>query len=177
MITSIRGEETWLSIPPDGEPGGSFIYEIHAETEKVFASTLHMIPGMDILFSKPVIWATVSHAFDASQCNQQEYESWVAKGTGSLLEAAQEALSEKAIDAGCNAVLGMTINIATTNGAQAENGILVATVCGTPCSLVSNDPAPANVLPLPLAKEARRSTRLFRRRSKVSEEVKQPSSS
>lgn len=67
----------------------------------------------------------------------------MAKSIAELMQEAQEGLLSKAIDLGCNAVLGMTINITVdSSGPDGNSKIVLVTLCGTPCSV-----APSKDLP------------------------------
>lgn len=164
MVVSVRGESVAIQIPTihndTGQPykPGEKFYYTYSETRKVFASTLPTIPGMEIVQSKPIIWATASHAFFCAQFNDQKEQTKMAKGIADLLRRAQEQLLEKTIEVGCNAVLGMNINV--TNDSSGERGnakFVVVTVCGTPCSVLPLRELPAvnaDAVVVPLFAEA-----------------------
>lgn len=60
----------------------------------------------------------------------------MAKSIADLMQEAQEGLLTKTIELGCNAMLGMTINITTDSGGSEGNSkIVIVTLCGTPCSV------------------------------------------
>ena len=61
-----------------------------------------------------------------------------------LLQEAQESLLSQAIDLGCNAVLGISINItADSSGSDGNAKLVIVTVCGTPCSIIPAGDTPA----------------------------------
>lgn len=143
MVVNVHGESRTIQIPREHNdtgkpysPGEKFYYTAK-DTHKVYASTLPMIPGMEIIQSKPVIWATASLAFLRVRFNDQNEQTQMVKAISDLLERAQNQLLEKAIELECNAVLGMTINIANDSSGDLGNSkLVVVTVCGTPCSVL-----------------------------------------
>lgn len=145
MTVSVRGKHTQITIPqknPDTglryKPGEKFSYTAPSEMEKVISSTLHSIPGMETVQCKPVIWATASIAyFRGNFLNDQSEQTSMAYAVGGLLKTAQEELQDKTIDVGCNAVLGMTVNITSdSSGERGNSKIVIVTICGTPCSIM-----------------------------------------
>lgn len=115
-----------------------------------------MVPGMKIVQSKPVVWATASHAFlNYKKIDHQRGPNSVAKTIKDLLHRAQENVLQETIAVGCNAVLGMSINV-TTDSSSGEHGnskIVIVTISGTPCSVMPMAKVPAvdvnnTVLPL-----------------------------
>ena len=101
------------------------------EIEKVIASTLPYVPGMEIVEAKPIIYGSVSHIF-AAWGNKES-----AKKVGVLMKEAQEEILKVAIRVGCNSVLGMTFNV--TNDSSGHNGrqkLVIVNDYGTPCNIV-----------------------------------------
>jgi uncharacterized protein YbjQ (UPF0145 family) len=152
IVVNVDGKTVRVFVPSgtnpvtgrNYKPGDYITWSRPGETEKVIASTLPTVPGMEIVQAKPIIWATASHAYFRSNWNDQSEQTSMAKGVGDLLQRAQEALLKKCIDVGCNAVLGMTITV--TNDSSGERGnskIVIVTVCGTPCSLLPMQTLPA----------------------------------
>lgn len=99
---AVQGERVTVRIPRNCNAGDKFTY-IHSQKRKVYSSTLPTIPGMEIVQSKPVIWATASHAFCSAIFNDTKEQNKMAKGIGSLLMNAQNQLLEKTIEVDCNA--------------------------------------------------------------------------
>jgi uncharacterized protein YbjQ (UPF0145 family) len=68
----------------------------------------------------------------------------MAKRMGGLLTDAQnKLLKKKAIEVGCNAVLGMTVNVTTdSSGSRGNSKIVIVTVCGTPSSVMPMQEVP-----------------------------------
>lgn len=135
MVVSIGdGASKRIKMPKGLKKGDKFTFSIvEAETDKVFASTLPTIPGMEVVQSKPIIWGSVSHSFLAGQHNQQV----MGQQVGQLMQDAQAKILEQVLEHGCNAVLGMTFNV--TNDSSGEYGnkkIVIVTACGTPCIVV-----------------------------------------
>jgi uncharacterized protein YbjQ (UPF0145 family) len=151
MVVALRGENVTVTIPRQNpatgtpiKPGDAFRYATPSERDKVIASTLPTIPGMEIVQSKPVIWAIVSEAFFRfHMTNDQKEQTHMAKRMGGLLTDAQNKLLKKAIEVGCNAVLGMTVNVTTdSSGSRGNSKIVIVTVCGTPCSVMPMQEVP-----------------------------------
>jgi uncharacterized protein YbjQ (UPF0145 family) len=100
---------------------------------------------MEIVQSKLVIWAIVSEAsFRFHMMNDQKEQTHMAKRMGGLLTDAQnKVLKKKAIEVGCNAVLGMTVNVTTdSSGSRGNSKIVIVTVCGTPSSVMPMQEVP-----------------------------------
>ena len=68
----------------------------------------------------------------------------MAKSIADLMQEAQEWLLSKAIDMGCNSVLGMTVNITTDSGGDdGSSKLVIVTVCGTPCIIAPSSDVPS----------------------------------
>lgn len=134
MSVSIGGANKRIKIPKGLKKGDKFTFSIvESEIEKVFASTLPTIPGMEVVQSKPIIWGSVAHSFQAGQHNQQV----MGQRVGQLMQEAQSKILEQVLEHRCNAVLGMTFNV--TNDSSGEYGrqkLVIVTACGTPCIVV-----------------------------------------
>jgi uncharacterized protein YbjQ (UPF0145 family) len=144
MVVAVHGKHMSIKIPTMNvitadryQAGEKFYYTQAAEVEKVIASTLPTVPGMEIVESKPIIWGTVSYSFFASNYNDQKEQTRMAKETGEVLKKAQEELLEQTVEVGCNAVLGMTFNITIdSSGEHGNSKIIIATAYGTPCVIM-----------------------------------------
>ncbi|CAB9518318.1 expressed unknown protein [Seminavis robusta] len=139
-----KGRMETLTVPKGKKPGDTIMHRTMGEIEKVIASTLHAIPGFIVIQSKPVIWSTASKAFFKASWNDQKENLSMAKAIGKLMQEAQESMLSKAIDLGCNAVLGMTVNITTdSSGSEGNSKLVIVTVCGTPCAVCPAGDIPA----------------------------------
>jgi hypothetical protein len=138
MVVAIDDYPVTIRIPKEKTPGhlyrtgDNFNYKRPAETNKVIASTLQTIPGMEVVQAKPIIWSTASHAFFKLRLNDQENQIHMTKKAGPLLAEAQEALLESTIAMGCNACLGITSNVAIdSSGDRGKSKIVMVTLMGT----------------------------------------------
>eukprot|EP00567_Pseudictyota_dubia_P009948 CAMPEP_0197462138 /NCGR_PEP_ID=MMETSP1175-20131217/58313_1 /TAXON_ID=1003142 /ORGANISM="Triceratium dubium, Strain CCMP147" /LENGTH=153 /DNA_ID=CAMNT_0042997571 /DNA_START=315 /DNA_END=776 /DNA_ORIENTATION=+ len=151
MGVTIQGVRKTIKIPKGLRSGDTFQFtDTASEIEKVFASTLPMVPGMEIVQAKPIIWGSVSYSFRADPRDQQAMGSKV----GQLMQEAQAKILEQVLRQKCNACLGMTFNV--TNDSSGERGhakMVIVTACGTPCVVVPTASAhaiEANVVVEPL---------------------------
>jgi hypothetical protein len=164
MVVAIDDYPVTIRIPKEKTPGhlyrpaDNFNYKRPAETNKVIASTLQTIPGMEVVQAKPIIWSTASHAFFKLRLNDQETQIHMTKKAGPLLAEAQEALLESTIAMGCNACLGITSNVAIdSSGDRGKSKIVMVTLMGTPCVILPTSNLPvidAAVTLVPLFAEA-----------------------
>lgn len=151
MVVAVHGKHMSIKIPTLNvrtgdryQPGEKFHYTQEAEIEKVIASTLPTVPGMEIVVSKPIIWGTVSYSFFAANYNDQKEQTRMAQETGGVLKKAQEELLEQTIKVGCNSVLGMTFNVSVdSSGENGNTKIIIATAYGTPCVVMPMSTLPA----------------------------------
>jgi hypothetical protein len=129
---AIEAQQLCIDVPPGVKPGDTFCYEHQVPAiDKVIASTLNSVPGMQTIQSKPIIWASVSLAF--SSFNQQS----MGETVGSLLQEVQNQILRQAIKERCNAVLGIAFNV--SNDSAGETGkykVVIVTAYGTPCVVV-----------------------------------------
>ena len=141
MTAPVNGDDVTLKIPR-GLKGGDqfhFSHNTKPEYEKVFTSTLPILPGMEIIQSKQIIWGSVSFSFRARGLNQAAQGKQVAK----LLQEAQTKIIEQVLQLQCNACLGMTFNITNdSSGEYGEQKLVIVTACGTPCVVVPCAKAP-----------------------------------
>lgn len=151
MSCTINGATKILKIPEGLKKGDSFTFtHTKPEYDKVFTSTLPMVPGMEIVQAKPIIWGSVSYSFSRGSDNQQVMGGKV----GQLMQEAQAKILEQVLQHRCNACLGMTFNV--TNDSSGERGnqkLVIVTACGTPCVVVPTTTAlaiDANVIAEPL---------------------------
>jgi hypothetical protein len=87
VVVALHGENVTVRIPRRNastgnpiKPGDAFRHASPSEIDKVIASTLPTIPGMEIVQSKPVLWAIVSEAFFRFQMtNDQKEQTHMAK--------------------------------------------------------------------------------------------------
>lgn len=146
------GEDRIVRVPVTHKAGDVFLVKIPFEHDKVIASTLHSIPGMDIVRMKPVIYAS---AFQSSHGSVSDL-NLIGQMTERLLKQAQTGLLEKAAAEGCNAVLGLTHNVTTdSTGDHGNYKVVVVTAFGTPCFVLpagtrTDPPTIAVAHPIPL---------------------------
>lgn len=151
MIFNLLGNDVPITIPDriktkDGrtkitQPGDKFHFT-YGNRDKVIASTLPSLPGTTVVEAKPMVFANVSHAFYAKQYNGQQ--SNMSRKVGSLMQEAQTILLQQAVEAGCNAVLGINSNISTdSSGEHGNSKIVIVTLVGTPCVVMRLDTLPA----------------------------------
>jgi len=143
MNVTINGHDVGIRIPQyvkndrgqsrKIQPGDKFPYT-YRERSRVIASTLPALPGAVIVESKPIIYSNVSKAFFTRQFNDQREQTEMSAQIGLLMQETQDMLLQKAVEAGCNAVLGINTNV--TIDSAGENGnskIVIVTFTGTPC--------------------------------------------
>ena len=136
----VEGKPRSVFIPRGLKAGDKFRLSFRVdETEDVYASTLHSIPGMDILHAKAIVYRSVSvywrHHHQGSQA--------AAAQVGKLIEQATLALRGEAVDRGCNAVLGITYNVTSdSSGDRGREKSVVVTAAGTPCVVVPSSSSP-----------------------------------
>lgn len=147
MYVTIQGKRTELTIPAkfSHSKQSAFMFVHPGDVDKVIASTLPIVPGHEIILSKPIIWSSVSISFLDSGRKGQEH---TGQQVGNLMQEAQEQLLSTAIDKGCNAVLGMNFNVTSArSGEHGSRSVLIVTAYGTPCSVI-----PSEDLPIPSVK-------------------------
>mmetsp|Transcript_34040 Transcript_34040/g.81825 ORF Transcript_34040/g.81825 Transcript_34040/m.81825 type:complete len:218 (-) Transcript_34040:1958-2611(-) len=153
MIVEINGGLVGVTIPKsirdsDGSVrrtrhGDKFTFE-YSDRERVVASTLPTLPGTTIVEAKPIVWANSSYAFRKNQFNDQHEQTSMSKEVGEIMQEAQMLLLQKAVEAGCNAVLSINSNIAIdSSGEHGNSKIVVATLIGTPCVIMPSSQLPA----------------------------------
>jgi hypothetical protein len=59
----IAGKTVAVKVPKGKRSGDTFIHQYEGEIEKVYASTLPTLPGMEVILAKPVIWGSLSLTF------------------------------------------------------------------------------------------------------------------
>ena len=136
---TFEGKPHKITIPKGLKAGDNFRFAVNIDgTQDVYASTLHTIPGMDIIHAKAVVYGSIS-VYNYSQGSQS-----AARQVGGLIQRATDAVRREAIEQGCNAVLGITYNV--TNDSSGEYGrekTVVVTATGTPCVVVPSRTAVA----------------------------------
>lgn len=129
---TVGGQPFSITLPSGLKAGDDFSFTVKIdETKDVYASTLHCIPGMDIIHSKEIVYGSVSVYSDSMGRHIHEL--------GHLIQKATDAARREAILKGCNAVLGMTYNVANdSSGQYGENKTVIVTAVGTPCVVVKS---------------------------------------
>ena len=127
-----QGKPFNVTIPGGIGPGDSFQVSL-PDPSKVICSTLPMVPGHEIVLSKPIVWASVTTKFDGRQRTTPGEALGIQ--VGPLLHQAQAQIIQQALQQGCNAVLGLTFNMTHSNPGERLKDIDVAnmTAFGTPC--------------------------------------------
>jgi hypothetical protein len=141
MLVSLDGELTYITIPvykQDGvtrfKAGDSFIFVVEPDTDKVIASTLPSIPGMQIVNSKAMILSI------AKSDNYGHPDNVAA-----LLKKAQIQLLEKTIQVGCNAALGINTSITyDSSGRHGDTKTMIICLTATPSIAVTLQQAQRN---------------------------------
>ena len=132
LDVTVDGKPYSVSIPAGLRSGDRFAFTVtNDETRDVLVSTLHAIPGYNTIQSKSIIYGSIS-VYKYNQSSQG-----AAGQIGTLIEKCTDAIRAKAIDQGCNAVLGIAYNV--TNDSSGEYGrekTVVVTATGTPCIVV-----------------------------------------
>lgn len=152
MILDLNGTQVSVTIPlkhttGDGSvrtirPGDKFQFE-WGHRERVIASTLPSLPGTTVVEAKPMIFANISDAFFSRRLNDQKEQTNMSKRVGTLLQEAQTQLLQQAVEAGCNAVLGIQNNITIDSSGESGNSkIVIVTLTGTPCVVMRLDDLP-----------------------------------
>ena len=134
MSVVVDGTEYSIKIPPNLKAGDEFTFDImYKETDKVYTSTLHALPNMEIVQAGSMIFGSVSLNYRGGVDNQ-----CMGKQVGNLMHDAQSKIIEICMEKQqYNAVLGMNFNV--TNDSSGEHGnfkTVIVTCCGTPCVVV-----------------------------------------
>ena len=153
MTLALNGHEITVTIPKDYttshggkrpiKPGDKFKFK-YGNRERVIASTLTTLPGTMVVEAKPMIFSNVSNAFFAQNIwNDQQEQTWMSRIVGNLLQQAQTQLLQKAVELGCNAVLGINMNTTTdSSGERGNSKLVIVTLVGTPCIIMKTDDMP-----------------------------------
>jgi len=152
MLLDLNGNQISITIPykirtGDGavrptKPGDKFKFE-WGNREKVIASTLPTLPGTTVVEAKPMIFANISDAFYSRHMNDQTEQTGMSKKVGNLLQEAQTQLLQQAVEAGCNAVLGIHNNVTIdSSGERGNSKIVIVTMIGTPCVIMRLEDVP-----------------------------------
>lgn len=152
MTLALNGHEITVTIPKDYtsssggkrpiKPGDKFKFT-YGNRERVIASTLPTLPGTTVVEAKPMIFSNVSHAFFGYQYNDQREQQMMSHDVGRLLQAAQTQLLQQACELGCNAVLGININVTTdSSGDRGNSKLVIVTMVGTPAVIMMSSSMP-----------------------------------
>jgi uncharacterized protein YbjQ (UPF0145 family) len=132
FIVAIDGRTHSLKVPANKRSGDQMEYQI-ADLTQIYASTLHALPGMAIVGANPIVFGSVSYAFQADSSGISGQLS-MGQQVGRLMQDAQDEVLQQAVNMDCNAVLGMTFTV--TNDSSGDHGrskLVIVTACGTPC--------------------------------------------
>uniref|UniRef100_A0A7S1VWS9 Uncharacterized protein n=1 Tax=Grammatophora oceanica TaxID=210454 RepID=A0A7S1VWS9_9STRA len=138
VVALENGDKIPVNVPKGLRAGEEFTYTMkeNAEIEKVFASTLPSIPGMEVVCAKPILWATVTFNFTSGRYDNAR----MGTSVGSLLQEAQAKILEQVIHAKCNACLGMSFSITNDSTPGEKSGlgwkVVIVTACGTPAIVI-----------------------------------------
>lgn len=121
----------------------NFTHDHGPDLQKVYSSTLPILPGMEIIQSKQIVWGSVSYSFSAGSGDQQSMGKKVAE----LMQGAQTKMIEEVIKQRCNACLGMSFNITNDSSDSGQSSrsqkVVIITGTGTPCVVVPSQKAVA----------------------------------
>lgn len=124
---SALGREPFQAVIPRGKvEGNTFVVTFEdpvtdSVIDTVYASTLQSLPGMIVVMTKPVIYASAS--------TNKVSAKTLPLAIGELTKEVNAKIIEQATKCDCNAVLGMVFNVVATE-------YLCVTVFGTPCIVV-----------------------------------------
>ena len=152
MTLALNGHEISVTIPEKFtmssggtrpiKPGDKFKFT-YGNRERVIASTLPTLPGTTVVEAKPMIYANVSHAYFAYHYNDQKGQTSMSHFVGRLLQACQTQLLQQACELGCNAVLGININVTTdSSGDRGNSKLVIVTMVGTPAVIMMSSSMP-----------------------------------
>jgi len=112
----------------------------------VTVTSLNVPPtGSELESQKDPIWVSVSHTMtkhvklisEKDGNHRAQSHSAMTDIVGNLMDTAKEELCKDARSLGCNAVLGMTLNIANhSTGGRSSSKSVFLTMMGTPCVLL-----------------------------------------
>merc|ERR1711879_380220 len=124
VVTLPDGQRVGVKVPKGLKPGQEVTINVR-DYSKMLTSTLQVPPsGAKVLVQKPIQWAS------ARQLHEENPE------TGVLLACAQHRLLKHAHVLGCNAVLGISFNVAS-NSTEQSKPEMVVTAYGTPCIIAA----------------------------------------
>jgi uncharacterized protein YbjQ (UPF0145 family) len=135
LTVTIDGRKHSLAVPANMKYGDRMEYEI-PDVRKVYASTLHALPGMAIVVAKPIVFGSVSYAFQADSSGISGQLS-MGQQVGRLMQEAQDEVLQQAARMGCNAALGMAFTVTNdSSGDYGRSKLVIVTACGTPCVII-----------------------------------------
>ena len=134
---SVPGRKPFQTVIPPGKvEGNTFVATIEQSIiDSVYASTLQSLPGMIVVMTKPIIYASASTTKVATKT--------LPFAIGELTKEVNAKILEQATQCDCNAVLGMVFNVVVT---EFQEGNLTVTVFGTPCIVVISGEMMQNVI-------------------------------
>jgi hypothetical protein len=129
--------------------GQKFIYTHQSFAKshpKIHFSTLQSLPGMELVASRPIVWAsqTLSRTMQSSTAQAEDGPSEEAMST--LMEGVKSKLIEKALslNRSNNAILGVqfqvindSLSLDSQYGTYEVIKQITVVACGTPCTVVS----------------------------------------
>jgi uncharacterized protein YbjQ (UPF0145 family) len=125
--------------------GDRFEVTTPGDRNKVLASTLHALPGFSVVECKAMIFASVTQAQSVygNTLISATTAADVGKSVSLLLQQCQGELLERTTAVGCNAVLGVSSTVANdSSGETGSEKVIIVTMMGTPCIVVSNTASP-----------------------------------
>jgi uncharacterized protein YbjQ (UPF0145 family) len=133
----IEGRKHSVTVPAGKKAGDKIMYTYKVvDLTKVYASTLHALPGMAIVSAKPIVFGSVSYAFLVVSTGISGQLS-MGQQVGRLMQEAQDEILRQAIELECNAVLGMSFTVTNdSSGDAGRSKLVIVTVCGTPCVIM-----------------------------------------
>ena len=138
----VRGRNV-TAVVPEGARGGDTIsipVPQEFDVKEVMCSTLPSLPGTTIRLARSIIYGTATNKSNVPLQSLASFQP-VDEPTSELpklITQAHAMLKQQAAAMGCNAVLGITLNISIDSGGPngcSKTSIITAT--GTPCFLVA----------------------------------------
>jgi hypothetical protein len=146
FLKKVDGDIAVITIPEGFDPikATRFKYTHLGDVDKIIATTLPMVPGYDVVHSKPIVFGCETLIFEDKGYSGKPT---LAKTIAKLTQDAQNQVNSLAIEHGCNAVLSVQFNVAMSHPLDGQ-GCKVAVSCfGTPCVIIPSATITTAVIP------------------------------